>query len=79
MVLGLETGHRDICSHVVRQGDIVFVFQSPLNPGNQMFTSHLGLHGDAVKDVAFRVDDARSVYMVSCNVALDSPCAPLLT
>ncbi|TPX33439.1 hypothetical protein SeMB42_g07470 [Synchytrium endobioticum] len=59
---GLETGHRDTCSHVVRQGDIAFVFQSPLNPGNQLFSAHLGLHGDAVKDVAFKVDDARSVW-----------------
>jgi len=29
---GLETGHRNMVSHVVRQGKIVFVFSSPLTP-----------------------------------------------
>ncbi|TPX32421.1 hypothetical protein SmJEL517_g04460 [Synchytrium microbalum] len=59
---GLETGHRDVCSHVVKQGTICFIFQSPLNPGNQTFSAFAGMHGDAVKDVGFVVDDAKSVY-----------------
>ena len=29
---GLETGNRDIASHVVKQNKILFVFQSMLNP-----------------------------------------------
>ena len=29
---GLETGSRDIASHVVKQNKILFVFQSMLNP-----------------------------------------------
>ncbi|ORZ09737.1 Glyoxalase/Bleomycin resistance protein/Dihydroxybiphenyl dioxygenase [Lobosporangium transversale] len=59
---GLETGHRDVCSHVVKQDDIVFVFQSPLNPNNKVFSDHLALHGDGVKDVAFTVDDVHAIY-----------------
>ncbi|KAF9354222.1 hypothetical protein BGX34_011155 [Mortierella sp. NVP85] len=59
---GLETGSRDVCSHVVSQGDIIFVFQSPLNPNNKEFSDHLALHGDGVRDVAFTVDDVHTIY-----------------
>eukprot|EP00126_Sphaerothecum_destruens_P012512 Sdes_comp21450_c0_seq1m20076 len=59
---GLETGHRDVCSHVVKQNDIVFVFQSALNPNNREMGDHLVLHGDGVKDIAFSVKDCRGIY-----------------
>ncbi|KAI9216085.1 Glyoxalase/Bleomycin resistance protein/Dihydroxybiphenyl dioxygenase [Blastocladiella britannica] len=60
---GLETGHRDVVSHVVRQNDITLVLQSPLNPtGNKVMSDHLALHGDGVKDVAFAVDDVRGIF-----------------
>lgn len=59
---GLETGHRDVVSHVVRQKDITLVFQSALTPGNKEMGDHLVLHGDGVKDIAFTVDDARAIY-----------------
>ncbi|KAI8608555.1 Glyoxalase/Bleomycin resistance protein/Dihydroxybiphenyl dioxygenase [Chytriomyces sp. MP71] len=59
---GLETGVRDVVSHAVRQNDIVFVFQSPLNPGNTAFDDFHSKHGDAVKDVAFTVDDCRGIW-----------------
>ncbi|KAF9298353.1 Glyoxalase/Bleomycin resistance protein/Dihydroxybiphenyl dioxygenase [Linnemannia elongata] len=59
---GLETGSRDICSHVVQQDTITFVFKSPLNPNNKVFSDHLAVHGDGVKDVAFTVDDVHSIY-----------------
>jgi len=54
---GLECGHRDVVSHVIRQKDAIFVFQSPLNPGNKEFGDHLIRHGDGVKDIAFSVED----------------------
>ncbi|XP_072445609.1 4-hydroxyphenylpyruvate dioxygenase isoform X2 [Chiloscyllium punctatum] len=54
---GLESGHRDRVSHVIRQNKIFFVFQSALNPGDQEMTNHLGKHGDGVKDIAFQVED----------------------
>lgn len=59
---GLETGHRDIATHVIRQNDIFFVFQSPLNPGEKVLNAHIAQHGDGVRDVAFAVDDARLIF-----------------
>ncbi|XP_062398244.1 4-hydroxyphenylpyruvate dioxygenase [Sardina pilchardus] len=54
---GLETGSRDVVSHVVKQGKIIYVFSSALNPGNKVMGEHLVKHGDGVKDVAFTVED----------------------
>ncbi|XP_063050594.1 4-hydroxyphenylpyruvate dioxygenase [Engraulis encrasicolus] len=54
---GLETGCRDVVSHVVKQGKIIYVFSSPLNPGNKEMGEHMMKHGDGVKDVAFTVED----------------------
>jgi len=50
---GLETGCRDFCTHVIRNGKILFALTSPLNPGSQGFATELEKHGDGVKDVAF--------------------------
>lgn len=66
---GLETGDRNVVSHVVRQGKITFVFSSPLNPdsesspvfGQNMWT-HLAKHGDGVKDVSFAVEDCQKIF-----------------
>lgn len=74
---GLETGSRFIASHVVQNGDVRFVFTSPvrsssrqaINPASpkdqkvldEMY-DHLDKHGDGVKDVAFEVDDVYAVY-----------------
>ncbi|KAH0625609.1 hypothetical protein JD844_015194 [Phrynosoma platyrhinos] len=54
---GLETGSREVASHVVKQDKIIFVFSSALNPGNQEMGEHLVKHGDGVKDIAFEVED----------------------
>ncbi|KAM6984320.1 4-hydroxyphenylpyruvate dioxygenase [Tautogolabrus adspersus] len=54
---GLETGSREVVSHVIRQDKIMFVFQSPLNPGNEEMGEHLMKHGDGAKDIAFQVED----------------------
>jgi 4-hydroxyphenylpyruvate dioxygenase len=73
---GLETGSRTVASHVVRNGDITFVFTSPLHASKSKNLSwskedqelleeihaHLETHGDAVRDVAFEVNDADAVY-----------------
>lgn len=59
---GLETGSRDVVSHVIKQNKIFFVFQSPLNPGNQEMGQHLIKHGDGVKDVAFQVEDCDFLF-----------------
>ncbi|XP_038565251.1 4-hydroxyphenylpyruvate dioxygenase [Micropterus salmoides] len=54
---GLETGSREVVSHAIRQDKIMFVFESPLNPGNEEMGEHLMKHGDGVKDIAFQVED----------------------
>jgi len=59
---GLETGEREFCTHVIRNGDIIFAFRSPLNPDHKEFAEHHAKHGDGVKDVAFCVDDARGIH-----------------
>ena len=59
---GLETGDREVVCHAVKQNDIVFVFKSALNPGNEEMGAHLTKHGDGVKDIAFNVLDCRGIY-----------------
>ena len=73
---GLETNSRLIASHVVSNGAATFVLTSPLRSPNtsddkvsqadremlEGIQAHLEKHGDAVKDVAFEVDDVRAVY-----------------
>lgn len=80
---GLETGSRYIASHVVANGNVRFVFTSPIRsytcltpgetiPGKELMHlkeihEHLEKHGDAVKDVAFEVDDVEAVYARAVN------------
>ena len=73
---GLETGSRYVASHVVSNGGITFVLTSPIRSSTDVdgtipeadktlldeIHAHLAKHGDAVKDVAFEVDDVRAVY-----------------
>ncbi|KAK9329892.1 Glyoxalase/Bleomycin resistance protein/Dihydroxybiphenyl dioxygenase [Lipomyces starkeyi] len=68
---GLETGSRAIVSHVIANGRVTFEFVSVLkNKGKdreegiliQEINQHLADHGDAVKDVAFEVDDIYAVW-----------------
>lgn len=54
---GPETGRRDRVSWVVRQGDITWVLTSGLDPDG-VVAGHVARHGDGVRRVAFRVDDA---------------------
>lgn len=61
---GLETGSREIVSHVVKQNEIVFVFESALLPDNKELGDHLVKHGDGVKDIAFTVDNLKGLLEV---------------
>jgi 4-hydroxyphenylpyruvate dioxygenase len=58
---GLETGIRDHCSYVLEQGNIRFVVTSPYGPEGAM-AEEIKLHGDGVKVIALRVDDATQAY-----------------
>lgn len=58
---GPETGVKDRASYVVRQHKLTFVLTTPLRPGNEM-ADHIYKHGDGVKVLALRVDDATSAW-----------------
>jgi 4-hydroxyphenylpyruvate dioxygenase len=58
---GPETGIRDRASYVLEQGDARFVVSSALRPDHEI-ARHAHMHGDGVKDVAFRVPDATEAY-----------------
>jgi 4-hydroxyphenylpyruvate dioxygenase len=58
---GPETGMKDRASYVVRQHKLTFVLTTPLRGGNEM-ADHIYKHGDGVKVLALRVDDATSAW-----------------
>lgn len=69
----LSTGSRTVASYAVRNGTVTFVLTSPLRSADQAedpadkkklaeIAAHMEKHGDAVKDVAFEVDDVDEVY-----------------
>lgn len=58
---GLETGDRESAHYLLQQNNIRFVFSTPLTPGSPL-NDHLRLHGDGVRDIAFRVNDAQLAW-----------------
>ena len=58
---GLESGLRDRASQVLQQGNVRFVLTSPLQQGGEI-NSFLDRHGDAVRDIAFEVEDADEAF-----------------
>lgn len=58
---GLETGVRTHSSYVLEQGNVRLVVTSPLGPEGAL-SEHVRLHGDGVKVVALRVEDAERAY-----------------
>lgn len=54
---GLETGSRQQAKYVVKQNKIRFVFISAYEPNDNEVGPHLMKHGDAVKDIAFDVEE----------------------
>lgn len=74
---GLETGSRDIATHVVQQGKIIFAFSSFLNPVENPLGREILIQGDAVKDVAFRCRDAKAIYEKAIERGAESVLAPV--
>lgn len=58
---GPETGMKDKVSYVIRQNKITFVLTTPLRTGNEI-ADHIYKHGDGVKVIALKVDDATSAW-----------------
>lgn len=89
---GLETGSRYVASYVVSNGDVRFVFSSPLRslkhlPDDEPISAeerellaemhaHLERHSDAVKDVAFAVDNVEGVFRTAVAGGADAVSGP---
>jgi 4-hydroxyphenylpyruvate dioxygenase len=58
---GPETGMKDKVSYVIRQDKLTFVLTTPLRPDNAI-ADHINRHGDGVKVLALKVEDANSAY-----------------
>lgn len=58
---GPETGVKDKASYAVRQNKLTFVFTTALRSGNDI-ADHVYKHGDAVKVLALRVDNAADAW-----------------
>jgi 4-hydroxyphenylpyruvate dioxygenase len=58
---GPETGVRDRASYAIRQNKITFVLTTPIRAKNPI-ADHIYKHGDGVKALALRVEDAASAW-----------------
>jgi 4-hydroxyphenylpyruvate dioxygenase len=58
---GPETGMKDKVSYVIRQHKLTFVLTTPLFPGNEI-SDHIQHHGDGVKVLALKVEDATKAW-----------------
>ncbi|MBW7935579.1 MAG: 4-hydroxyphenylpyruvate dioxygenase [Gemmatimonadaceae bacterium] len=72
---GPETGVRDRASYLLEQDKIRFVLTSPLGADGPI-AEHIRKHGDAVRDLAFWVDDARDAYAKAIARGAESVQAP---
>ena len=58
---GPETGVRDRASYAIRQSKLTFVLTTPMHPDNPI-ADHIHKHGDGVKAIALKVEDATSAW-----------------
>jgi len=63
---GPETGMKDRASYVVRQHKLTFVLTTPIRANNEI-ADHIYKHGDGVKVLALRVDDATDAFAQTTN------------
>ena len=58
---GPETGVKEKASYVIRQNKLTFVLTTPIRNDNEIAT-HIYKHGDGVKVLALKVEDATSAW-----------------
>jgi len=76
---GLETGQRNVATHVVKNGRILFAFATSYGPyehKDDTMSKHLVQHGDGVRDIAFTVEDATKVYEIAMKRGAKSIAEP---
>lgn len=59
---GPETGQKDFVSYVLKQQKMQFVFTTPLRTDHPI-AAHIHKHGDGVKVLALRVQDAKKAWI----------------
>ncbi|HVZ56232.1 MAG TPA: 4-hydroxyphenylpyruvate dioxygenase [Chitinophagaceae bacterium] len=72
---GPETGQKEYASYALRQHKITFVLTTPLRPDSAM-AEHVRLHGDGVRVLALRVDDATRAWEETTSRGARSFLAP---
>lgn len=73
---GPETGVKDRASYAVRQNKLTFVLTTPLIPDGSI-ADHLNKHGDSVKTIALRVNDAEKAWKETTQRSAESCQEPL--
>jgi 4-hydroxyphenylpyruvate dioxygenase len=58
---GPETGLKDKASYAIRQSKLTFVLTTPLKKDHEI-SRHISMHGDGVKALALKVEDATSAW-----------------
>ena len=58
---GPETGTKEKASYAIRQNKLTFLLTTPLRSGNAI-ADHIAKHGDGVKAIALKVEDATSAW-----------------
>ena len=72
---GPETGVKDKVSYVIRQNKLTFVLTTPLRINNDI-ADHIYKHGDGVKFLALKVDDATDAWQQTTSRGGKSYMAP---
>jgi 4-hydroxyphenylpyruvate dioxygenase len=72
---GPETGVKDKVSYVIRQNKLTFVLTTPLRGDNEI-ADHIYKHGDGVKVLALKVDDATNAWQETTKRGAKSYLAP---
>lgn len=62
--MGMETHARDRTSYMLRQADCQIVLTAPLD-GHTALAEHVRVHGDGVKDIAFRVENTTEAFRIA--------------
>ena len=75
---GPETGVKDKASYVIRQNKLTFVLTTALRQNGEI-AEHVRKHGDGVKMIALKVDDAASAWKETTGRGAKSFMAPLHT
>jgi 4-hydroxyphenylpyruvate dioxygenase len=73
---GPETGVKDKVSYVIRQSKLTFILTTPLKRDNEI-ADHIYKHGDGVKVLALKVEDATSAWKETTKRGGDSYLEPI--